>query len=268
MRKSARRSSCWRGRSRRQRAAPPSRSRYKTPYYTMSHPDFWKVKSVAQKPAEPTVVAIGQYGSIDRQRGLGSDRGRDVRVLAGRGRGAHFAWPEPAGPPDGADPTERVSQLLFKESALELQKHSLIPQQQSECGQEFQRKYKVLGARAGALRPPGPSGMAHDPAGRKGARAARRRHLTRALRAGWGPLLPQPQQHAHPARDFLTGSPLAPPPPPRSARPRTAAHAAPGTRRPSAPRRSELTAPSRWSARGSAAEGATTTRLRPRSLAW
>jgi hypothetical protein len=118
----------------------------RTPYYTLSHPDFWKVKSVAQKPAEATIVNIGQYGSSIVNEGSGATESAVYESSQAEVEVRIYAWPEPAGSPDTADPTERVSQLLFKEPALELEKHSLIPQQQSECGREFQRKYKVLGA--------------------------------------------------------------------------------------------------------------------------
>jgi hypothetical protein len=55
-----------------------------------------------------------------------------------------FAWPQPA--EAGGTPTEQVSQLLFKDPELQLNGHGLVPQQQSECGKEFQRKYTVFGA--------------------------------------------------------------------------------------------------------------------------
>jgi hypothetical protein len=119
----------------------------RTPYFNLSHPDFWKVKTVAQKPGEPTVVTIGTYGSTVINEGSGATEGAvyessqaDVEVRV-------FAWPEPAGGgAESANPTDRVSQLLFKDPELQLAKHGLIPQQQAECGREFQRKYRVLGA--------------------------------------------------------------------------------------------------------------------------
>jgi hypothetical protein len=117
----------------------------RTPYYTISHPDFWQVKSVAQKPGEPTLVVIGQYGSTVINEGSGATEGAmyessqaDVEVRV-------FAWPEPTGAPENATPSQQVSQLLFEDPELKLNKHGLVPQQQSECGREFQRKYNLLG---------------------------------------------------------------------------------------------------------------------------
>jgi hypothetical protein len=123
----------------------------RTPYYTISHPDFWQVKSVAQKPGEPTLVVIGQYGSTVINEGSGATEGAmyessqaDVEVRV-------FAWPEPSGAPENASPSEQVSQLLFNDAELKLNKHGLVPQQQSECGREFQRKYMLLGTEQAPL---------------------------------------------------------------------------------------------------------------------
>ena len=118
----------------------------RTPYYTLSHPDFWKVKSVAAKPAEPTIVSIGQYGNSIVNEGSGATEAAIYESSQAEVEVRIFAWPEPAGFSDVADPTERVSQLLFEDPDLKLGSHSLIAQQQTECGREFQRKYTVLGA--------------------------------------------------------------------------------------------------------------------------
>ncbi len=118
----------------------------KTPYYTLSHPDYWQVKKVGDKPAEPTVVSIGTYGSTVINEGSGATEGAAYESSQAEVEVRVFAWPEPAGGPENATPTDRVSQLLFKDPELQIGKHGLIPQQQAECGKEFQRKYTVLGA--------------------------------------------------------------------------------------------------------------------------
>ena len=119
----------------------------KTPYYTLSHPDYWKVKSVAGKPGEPTVLSIGTYGSTVVNEGSGATEGAAYETSQAEVEVRVFAWPQPAaGEAGDGTPTEKVSQLLFKDPELELGKHGLVPQQQSECGKEFQRKYNVFGA--------------------------------------------------------------------------------------------------------------------------
>ena len=122
----------------------------KTPYYTVSHPEFWQVKSVAQKPAEPTVVRIGTYGSTTINEGSGATEGAMYESSQAEVEVRVFAWPEPVEPTEGT-PSKRVSQLLFNDPELKLSKHGLIPQQQAECGHEFQRKYTVLGAEQAPL---------------------------------------------------------------------------------------------------------------------
>jgi hypothetical protein len=117
----------------------------RTPYYTLTHPEYWQVKQVAQKPAEPTVVSIGTYGSTVINEGSGATDTAAYESSQAEVEVRVFAWPEPAGP-EGKTPTERVSQLLFEDPELKIGKHGLISQQQAECGQEFQRKYTVLGA--------------------------------------------------------------------------------------------------------------------------
>jgi hypothetical protein len=117
----------------------------KTPYYTLSHPDFWQVKSVAQKPAEPTVVRIGTYGSTTINEGSGATEGAMYEASQAEVEVRVFAWPDSVEPQSGT-PTERVSKLLFKDPELKISEHGLIPQQHSECGSEFQRKYTVMGA--------------------------------------------------------------------------------------------------------------------------
>jgi hypothetical protein len=123
----------------------------RTPYYTLSHPDFWKVKSVAAKPAEPTVVTIGQYGSSTVTEGSGATEDSMYETSQAEVEVRIYAWPELAGTTEAASPSEQVSQLLFKDPELQLEKHGLVNQQQAECGREFKRKYKVLGTEQAPL---------------------------------------------------------------------------------------------------------------------
>src|SRR5262245_55628429 len=65
-----------------------------TPYFTLHHPDFWKVKSVAQKPGEPTVVTIGTYGSTVVNEGSGATDSSMYESSQAEVEVRTYAWPE------------------------------------------------------------------------------------------------------------------------------------------------------------------------------
>ena len=77
----------------------------RAPHYTLTHPDYWKVESVAKQDGEPTLVKIGRYSSTVMSEGVGADestlyessrgrRGGAPVHLAGRGQRPthHGAW--------------------------------------------------------------------------------------------------------------------------------------------------------------------------------
>jgi hypothetical protein len=115
----------------------------RTPRYTLSYPDYWKVDSVAQKDGEATHVTIGKYSETIVNAGEGatgssanyeaSQADVDVRI---------FAWPIPA---EGVDPSQAAAQLMFKDPDLEMQKQGRLPPERQECGRDFKRKFTLLG---------------------------------------------------------------------------------------------------------------------------
>jgi hypothetical protein len=116
----------------------------KTPRYTLSYPDYWKVQSVAQKDGEPTHVVIGKYsettmsspGETSGTAGANYETSMadiDVRI---------YAWPAQAEAPDA---TQQAAQLMFKDPDLQMDKLGRMPDQRNECGNEFKRKYSLLG---------------------------------------------------------------------------------------------------------------------------
>ena len=113
----------------------------RTPYYTLTHPDYWKVKAVASKPGEQTVLSIGRYSTTVMSEGEGSDSiyekseaEVDVRIIA---------WADPA---DGSDPSEKVGQLLWQDADLQIGKHGRLSPDSRECGREFLKKFAMFGA--------------------------------------------------------------------------------------------------------------------------
>ena len=111
------------------------------PHYTLSHPDYWKVEAVAKKDGEPTLVKIGRYSETVMSEGVGADESTlyessqaDVEVRL-------YTWSDGGNAP----PTLGVVNKLAEDSTLQLTKHGRIPQDRNECGNQFQRKYKVLG---------------------------------------------------------------------------------------------------------------------------
>jgi hypothetical protein len=113
----------------------------KTPYYTLNHPDFWKVKSVAQKDGEPTVLSIGRYSTTVVNDGSGatpdslyenSQAEVDVHI---------YAWP---GKAEGDHPTELVKRLLWEDPTLKIGSYARVPQDRGECGKDFAQKFTVF----------------------------------------------------------------------------------------------------------------------------
>lgn len=128
-------------------------SEVKTARYSLSHPDFWKVKSVAQKDGEPTRITIGKFSDTIITSGEGATQDSvneasqadiDVWIYAWPAAPAEGeATPEAGSPP--AEPTMKVVNRLLEEPDLQLAKQGRIPEQPLECGDDFKRKLKILG---------------------------------------------------------------------------------------------------------------------------
>jgi hypothetical protein len=114
-----------------------------TPYYTLTHPDFWKVKKTAAKDGEPTLVVIPQYGAavIDEGTGSMAAKGQNYDAYTADVEVRLYAWPDAD---DGAGPTDQVTKRLVTETDLALPKHRVIADNPPECG-VYPKKYIVFG---------------------------------------------------------------------------------------------------------------------------
>src|SRR5882757_330456 len=121
----------------------------KTSRYTLSYPDYWKVNSVAQKDGEPTHVTIGKYSeTVMTQPGDAANPPANSSPSAYEAAQADvdvrlYAWPAPA---EAGDPTQQVAQLMFKDPDLQMDKLGRLPDARDECGNDFKRKYTILGS--------------------------------------------------------------------------------------------------------------------------
>jgi hypothetical protein len=115
----------------------------RTPHFSLSHPDYWEVKSVGAKDGEPTTVVIKSFGSaiIDEGSGAIEDRQQNYEAVQADVEVRVYAWPEPAG---AANPSQAVAELLAGDSTLELTRHLQVPEQPPECG-VLKKKYTVAG---------------------------------------------------------------------------------------------------------------------------
>jgi hypothetical protein len=114
-----------------------------TEHYTLTHPEYWRVKKTAVKDGEPTLVVIPQYGAAVIDEGTGSMAAKeqnydavtaDVEVRL-------YTWPDPD--PSG-NPTEEVSRLLNRDPELELSRHMMLSDNPPECG-VYPKKYVIFG---------------------------------------------------------------------------------------------------------------------------
>src|SRR5688500_15940067 len=111
------------------------------PSYTLSHPDYWKVKKVAAKEGEPSIVNIGQYSTTTVTEGVGATPDSMYETSQAEVEVRIYSWSEKE---KAADPTKAVVQKLMDDGDLQLAQHGQIPDQPPECGTEFKRKYSVL----------------------------------------------------------------------------------------------------------------------------
>lgn len=120
-----------------------------TPHYTLSHPDFWKVRKQAAAEGEPTIIVIPQYGDavIDDGAGALASRGASYEAVTADVEVRIHAWKDPG---DGADPTQRVATILERDPELQLVRHHRVLEHPPECG-VLPRKYTVFGAQQAPL---------------------------------------------------------------------------------------------------------------------
>jgi len=120
----------------------PQTQQLQTAHYSLSHPDFWKVKKQAAKDGDATVVIIPQYGSavIDTGSGsVGGPGGQNYDAVTADVEVRLFSWPDQPG-----NPTEQVVNLLGDDPELLLTKHGIVPDNPPECG-VYAKKYTVFG---------------------------------------------------------------------------------------------------------------------------
>ena len=112
------------------------------PNYSLTHPDFWKVKQVSSKDGQPSIVSIGQYSSTVVSEGVGADDSSQYESSQAEVEVRIYTWKLPD---KVENPTKAVSNKLAEaDPELQLTQHGLIPEQPPECGKEFKRKYTVL----------------------------------------------------------------------------------------------------------------------------
>lgn len=113
----------------------------KGPDYALNHPDYWKVKSVATKEGEPTIVNIGVYSSTVVNEGVGADSSSAYEASQAEVEARIYSWKEDE---KLDNPTQKVAEKLVSDPDLQLQAHGKIGDQPPECGSDFKRKYSVL----------------------------------------------------------------------------------------------------------------------------
>jgi hypothetical protein len=114
-----------------------------TSHYTLTHPDYWKVKKQAARDGDPTIVLIQQYGSavIDEGAGAMAAKDQNYDAVTADVEVRLYTWPDPG----GDDPTKLVSQALVRDQDLQLNRHLVIPDNPPECG-VYPKKYMIFGS--------------------------------------------------------------------------------------------------------------------------
>jgi hypothetical protein len=114
-----------------------------TQRYTLSHPDYWRVKRTATKDGDPTVVVIPQYGDavIDEGSGAMEPRGSNYEAVTADVEVRIYAWHDPG---TTEDPTPEVARLLGRDEELKLSRHMVIGEHPPECD-VLPKKYIVFG---------------------------------------------------------------------------------------------------------------------------
>ena len=110
----------------------------KGPNFSLNHPDFWKVKEVANKAGDPTKLGIGRYSETVVNDGAGSDTSSLYESSQAEVDARIYTWP---GVDDGGAPAKKVSELLYPTTELELAKQGRLATDKGECGAQFVKKY-------------------------------------------------------------------------------------------------------------------------------
>jgi hypothetical protein len=120
----------------------PATQQLQTGSYTLSHPDYWKVKKTAAKDGEATVVVIPQYGSaiIDEGSGSMASKGQNYDAVTADVEVRLYSWTDPG----AGDPTQEVGKRLASDDDLALTKSYIIPDNPPECG-VMPKKYTFFG---------------------------------------------------------------------------------------------------------------------------
>jgi hypothetical protein len=111
------------------------------PGYQLTHPDYWKVKQVASKEGEPSIVNIGQYSTTVVSEGVGATPDSMYESSQAEVEVRIYSWKDAE---KAEDPTKKVAQKLIGDGDLQLAAHGQIPDQPPECGTDFKRKYNIL----------------------------------------------------------------------------------------------------------------------------
>jgi hypothetical protein len=121
----------------------PATQQLQTSHFTLSHPDYWKVKKTAAKDGDSTLVVIPQYGSavIDEGSGSMASKGQNYDAVTADVEVRLYGWPDQGGQ---SDPTQEAGKLLVGDSELALGQHYIIPDNPPECG-VYPKKYLVFG---------------------------------------------------------------------------------------------------------------------------
>src|SRR6185436_5882035 len=120
----------------------PATQQLQTSHFTISHPDYWKVKKTAAQDGESTIVIIPQYGSaiIDEGSGTMASKGQNYDAVTADVEVRLYNFPDPA---PNADPTQAVLPLVDKaDPELALGQSAVIPDNPPECG-VYPKKYTV-----------------------------------------------------------------------------------------------------------------------------
>jgi hypothetical protein len=122
----------------------PATQQLQTSHFTISHPDYWKVKKTAAKDGESTIVIIPQYGAavIDEGVGAMASKGQNYDAVTADVEVRLYNFPD-AQPEQ--DPTQLVVPLIGKvDPELALQQSFVIPDNPPECD-VYPKKYTVFG---------------------------------------------------------------------------------------------------------------------------
>jgi hypothetical protein len=115
-----------------------------TSHYTLTHPDYWKVKKTAAQDGDSTIVIIPQYGAavIDEGSGSMANKGQNYDAVTAdvEVRIYNFPYPNP-----DADPSEAAAKLISKaDPELAIQQSFVIPDNPPECD-VYPKKYTIFG---------------------------------------------------------------------------------------------------------------------------